>query len=264
MAFQAFIHSARRQHPEKTILFNAVGNWPIEALAETPLDFLYIEIWQPDVNYYHVAEIVMNAVRRSGGKPVVIALYLPADRPENILTANAVIAACGGSRIELGEETRLLADPYFPKHQAISDSLSAALRRANDFWVRYGAWTLPYTLSEADRQIWADGIFQPEGHDLPDGVWAVQRRHGADTTLALINLTGPGPDARWDVVHAAVEPLTQVPVGVQCAQPPSSVWWICPEQGSGAPQQLDFEFDNAQIRFVIPKLNRTGVILLHE
>src|SRR4026209_396893 len=57
-AFVDFIQAASDQHPNQTILFNAVGNWPIEALVESSVDFMYIEVWPPDVEYRHLAEIV--------------------------------------------------------------------------------------------------------------------------------------------------------------------------------------------------------------
>ena len=57
-AFVDFIQSASDQHPDKTILFNAVGNWPIDALAASAADFMYIEVWPPDLEYRHLAEIV--------------------------------------------------------------------------------------------------------------------------------------------------------------------------------------------------------------
>ncbi len=72
-----------------------------------------------------------------------MALYLPADRPTNIRLADALIFSCGGSRIELGEGERLLADPYFPKHQPLTPELRTTLRRYYDFAVRYGEWLGP-------------------------------------------------------------------------------------------------------------------------
>src|SRR5690606_14631845 len=50
---------------------------------------------------------------------------------------NAVIAANGGTRIEMGEGDGMLADPYFPKFQRVSPSLWRALVAHYDFIVRY-------------------------------------------------------------------------------------------------------------------------------
>lgn len=46
-AFGDFVRAAAVQHPGLPVLFNAVGNWPIETLAASPTTFNYIEIPRP-------------------------------------------------------------------------------------------------------------------------------------------------------------------------------------------------------------------------
>ncbi|MFQ5410538.1 MAG: glycoside hydrolase family 66 protein, partial [Anaerolineales bacterium] len=131
-AFTSFVSAAKKAYPHAAVVFNAVGNWPIESLAVAPQDFVYIEVWPPTPTYRDLQQTVAGARKLSGWKPVVIALYLPTDRLVNIRLADALIFTCGGTRIEIGERERLLADPYFPKHQPISPDLMAALRRYYD------------------------------------------------------------------------------------------------------------------------------------
>ena len=263
-AFAEFIEAARINHPEKTILFNAVGNWPIEALAASPLDFMYIEIWPPDVRYRDVARVVLDAVSLSRGKPVVIALYLPADRPNNVMLANTVIAACGGTRIELGEQARLLTDPYFPKHQEIPTELKTALRGHYDFLIRYGEWMQSYPLTTEERGAWAIGEFSPGFVQTDSRVWTVARRRGNDLVLNLVNWNGLDADLTWNTPHPAPAPCANLQMSVHLSRKPAKVFYACPEQSEDGPLELDFDFKNGEASFLLPTLYLSGVVFIHE
>ncbi|MBI2331650.1 MAG: hypothetical protein HYU84_05735 [Chloroflexi bacterium] len=262
-AFVDFIQSASDQHPDKTVLFNAVGNWPIEALATSTADFMYIEIWPPDLEYRRLAEIVLNAVRLSHGKAVVIAHYLPADRIANNLLVDAVILACGGTRIELGEEARLLSDPYFPKHEEISPDLYTELRHLADFTVRDGNWLRPYTLSAAEKEAWSEGELNPKHISIDESIMTLVRHHPKILVLQMVNFTDLGPHQQWDVVHAAPTPRQNILVKIQISKQPAQILWDCPEQLEG-PQAIDFEYSNGVLTFHIPQINYTGLVAIYE
>jgi dextranase len=262
-AFVNFIQTASNQHPDKTILFNSVGNWPIEALAESAVDFMYIEIWPPDVEYRHLAKIILNAVSRSRGKAVVIALYLPASRPANNLLADAVILACGGTRIELGEEARLLSDPYFPKHEEISPDLYSQLRDLSDFMVRNGEWLRPYTLTANEKELWAESEWNPKVISTDVSIMTVGRRHAKSLVVQLVNFSGLDPHQRWDETHAAPTPCQNVSVKIHMSQRPAQIFWGCPEQIDG-PQAVNFEHDDGILTFQIPQINFIGLVVIHD
>jgi len=262
-AFVDFIQSASNQHPDETILFNAVGNWPIEALADAAVDFLYIEVWPPDVEYRHLAEIVLNAVSLSHGKAVVIALYLPSDRPANNLLADAVILACGGTRIELGEEVRLLSDPYFPKYEEISPALYSELRQLSDFIVRNGEWLSPYTLSATEREIWSQGELNPRFIATDDAIWTVSRSYPKTMVVQLVNFINLASNQRWDEAHAVPTPCQNVFIKIQMPQRPVRIFWDCPEQTDG-PQVINFEHADGILKFQIPQINFIGLVAIHE
>jgi dextranase len=261
-AFVEFIHSAREQNPGKTILFNAVGNWPIEALARAPLDFLYIEVWPPQVEYQQLASIVLKAVELSQGKPVVIALYLPADHPANILVADAIILACGGTRIEVGEDAQLLVDPYFPKHQPIADELRVELYRFYNYAVRTGEWLGSYKLSGAERRTWSKAEFNPSSLTLEESVWSVMRQRPDGLCISLVNLNCV-ENPRWNIAHPIPVPNIELPVAVEYPRKPRQISWACPEQDRG-PQALGFEYEQGKLHFAIPYLRYTGVIYIHD
>ena len=262
-AFVDFIESASDQHPDRTVLFNAVGNWPIEALAKSAVDFLYIEVWPPEVEYRQLAEIVLNAVRLSQGKAVVIALYLAANRPANNLLADAVILACGGTRIELGEDARLLSDPYFPKHEEISPAFSSELRKLSDFAVRNGEWLRPYNLSEAERESWSQSELNPEFISTSVLLWTVARRHPQGMVIHLVNFTNLDANQRWDDAHHAPTPCEDITLRIQMPDPPAKVLWDRPEQIDG-PQVLEADYSDGTLVVRIPKIDITGLIAIHE
>src|SRR5258706_4383114 len=224
---------------------------------------MYIEVWPPNVEYRHLTEIVLNAVRRSRGKAVVIAHYLPASRPANNLLADAVIVACGGTRIELGEDARLLSDPYFPKHEEISPELYSALRQLSDFTVRNGEWLSSYTLSAVEKNNLAEGELDPEFISAGDSMMTVTRRHPKSLSVQLVNFNGLDPHQRWDEVHAAPIPCQKVSIIIWMDNRPSQIFWDCPEQAEG-PQTLDFEYTNGILTFQIPQINYIGLIAIHE
>jgi len=261
-AFADFIQSASNQHADKTILFNAVGNWPIETLAESAVDFMYIEIWPPDLEYRRLAEIVVNAVRLSHGKAVVIAHYLPAVRPANNLLADAVILACGGTRIELGEDARLLSDPYFPKHEELSEDLYANFRSLADFAVRNGEWLRPYTLSAAEKEAWSNGELNPKFISIDETILTLLRRPPNLLILHMVNLSNLDLHQQWDVVHPAPTLRQKVEVKIQIQHSPSKVLWDCPEQDG--PQNVSFEHSDGVLTFNIPQIHFTGLVVIHE
>ena len=248
-AFAAFIEKLKETHRQKAVVFNAVGNWPIETLAAAPQDFVYIEIWPPDVYFRDVQRIVANARSLSGGKPVVIALYLPANRPENIRLANALIFSLGGSRIELGEQAQLLADPYFPKYQTLAPDFKKMLRRYYDFVVRYGELLGPAAKVLKHCEVVS-----------PPGVWAVARSAPGWLVLSLVNMSGLD-DPRWDEELASPLVLTAVPIHINLSQAIRQSWWASPDyDDSMTLSPLPWVIDAKTVSIAIPQLDHWAMI----
>lgn len=250
-AFGDFIQAAADRYGELPILFNAVGNWPIETLAAAPVAFNYIEIWPPDIHYVDLARIVRNARKLSGEKPVVIALYMPVAREINHLLADAVILSTGGNRIEIGEDARLLTDPYFPKHEAISDALMSKLRSCADFTVRYGEWMGPLVPESAIPAF-----------TLPQSVEAYFRKTGSGSSLSLVNLKSADV-LNWNEEHDKPELLSAFTLEIPLEFVPQKVWLLEP-YSSTEPQLLAHTLNGDKVSVVVPNLEVWNVLLFER
>ncbi|NMC47653.1 MAG: hypothetical protein GYA52_12580 [Chloroflexi bacterium] len=247
-AFAAFINAAVQQNPDVPVVFNAVGNWPIETLAKTPVAFNYIEIWPPKTRYMDVAEIVRNARRLSGQKPVVIALYLHAINPINNLLADAMIFSAGGTRIELGENGRLLSDPYFPKHEAMDTSLSERLRRQLELIIRYEEWISPL-IEESD-------LAPVKG---PEGIEHFFRKTEKGYSLCQVNLGSLQP-LHWNEEHPSPEAKRNFTLEIQLEEPIEHIWLVSPDHASLSPVPVEFESISNKVIIKVPSLEIWNVL----
>lgn len=249
-SFGNFLQQAAVKFSAKPLVFNAVGNWPIEELATSPTVFNYIEIWPPDVRYIDVISIVRNARTLSSGKPTVIALYLHADDLSNILMADSAIIAAGGSRIEIGEDGYLLADPYFPKFEKPSEELRKKLRTLADFQVRYQEWLQP-------PEIGSDCIV----NELPNGVLPIIRKVKQGLALCLVNLADPVVQ-QWDLRHQDPVALNDLEVHVALPGSVGGIWSVTPDEDDLTSQPLAYATEGKVTRVNLPRLQRVSLIFL--
>lgn len=249
-AFADFITAAVAQYPGRPVLFNAVGNWPIETLAKAPTAFNYIEIWPPETKYTDLVKIVRNARSLSGLKPVVIALYIPAERILNLRLADAIIYSAGGTHIELGENGRLLSDPYFPRHEFVGEPLRKILRRQSDLSVRYEEWLSP--MVEEDPEIVTR---------VPENVQTFVRRMEQGYSLSLVNLSN-GQPLEWNNIHEAPKELLNFAVEIDIPVDVRRVGCVSPDNQTIDPEDLHFEQNGNTIRIFIPRLEVWDVLLI--
>jgi dextranase len=241
-AFRSFILTTKQRFSESSLTFNAVGNWPMDVLATAPLDFNYIEIW-PSTPYYHnLRQIIQDSRLKSGNKPVVIALYLSAERINNIRLVDAITFACGSCRIELGETDRLLTDPYFPKHQELPSNLAGILRRYYDFAVRYSTFIGPEASDLESMDL-----------SLPGDIWVIGRQTQGWLIFQLINMNGLG-DARWEEAHPAPQAMNNFYVEITSSEKIHAVWWATPDLDDLSLSPSEWHAEGNRIFIKIPCL----------
>ena len=263
-AFAGFIKMTKYYLHERgvpsTVVFNAVNNWPIDALASTPQDFMYIELWPPHTHFKDLWSLTVAAQRKSGGKPVVLAAYMSPSHSYNVRLMNAIIFASGGAHIELGEKGRMLADPYFPKHEPISSRLSTVLRRYYDFAVQYENVLRLDTEDITDEirgRVKLEGIgLTHEGEN--NRVWVIGRRGMGMDILQFINLAGLKTPQWTEPVFLPPPPLHNLQVRYYTQHTVRRVWLASPDTKIPAAREISFtRGTNSRgpfVEFVVPSL----------
>jgi dextranase len=256
-----------RRGDQGAVIFNAVGNWPVETVAPADQDAVYIEVWEPYRDFMDLRRLIAGAEALGGGKPVILAAYIPPDRLPNVRLADAIIFASGGTHLELGEPGAMLADPYFPKFGLMDAETQAILRRYYDFLVRYEEVLALDTSGAADRAQ-ALTIAGIETQKLRSkDIVAVIARQGLDfETFSLINLMGI-ESGRWDTaLSKGPDLLADLSVQIRADRPVARVWMASPDGDTldAQPLALTTGTDDAgsTIAFTVPRLEYWTMIVV--
>ncbi len=254
--------------PDATVVFNCVDDWPIETVAQTRQDFVYIEVWPPHTSYRDLHTLIVEAQALSDGKPVVLAAYIDPARMRNVRLANAVIFASGGYHIELGEPGGMLDDPYFPEYSQMSDELALVLRRYYDFVVRYenvlALDTHDATPTYAGKVI-VEGV-NTDAKQADDKIWPIVRENDGTIALSLINLLGlKSPE--WNGLLPADPPRQEnLALRFYTDRSPGRIWWATPDEDNLAARVLDFNTEKDErgtyVTFRVPWLTWWDLIVL--
>ena len=262
--------TATAVRPGATVVFNCVGNWPIERVTASRQDFAYIEVWPPYTLYRDLHALIVEAQDLSAGKPVVLAAYIDPARPRNARLADAVIFASGGYHIELGEPGGMLADPYFPNYGQMSDELATILRRYYDFAVRYENVLSQRTQDTTARRAAQVAI---EGMDTDGGcacgkVCVITREGEGYETISLINLLDVTDPAWNGLQEKDVAPVTDLRVRIYTGQPVRRIWWASPDGENPRARSLDFYLGSDRrgtfVTFTVPLLVCWDLIVLER
>jgi dextranase len=229
--------------PRGAVVFNAVTNWPIETVAPSDQDFVYIEVWSPYNWFDDLHKLITNAQDLSEGKPVVLAAYIDPSLEHNARLIDAVIFASGGGHIELGEGHGILADPYFPKFQIMTPSLAEAMRRYYDFAVRYQDVIGPRTQDSTQNylhRIEMEGV-STRPSMLTDKVWTIVREGDGFTAINFINLLSVEKPEWTSPVKDPPTPLEATTVKVfDVEREISCIWFASPDLDDPSPQMLEY------------------------
>ncbi len=266
-AFLAFIDAAvertKAARSNAAIVFNCVANWPIEAIAGSRADFMYIEAWKPRTLWRDLWWLIVKAQHLSN-RPVVLAAYVDPAREHNVCLADAIIFASGGYHIELGETGGMLADPYFPKYGQISDALMKVVRVYYDFAVRYAnilaLGTHDATLDWAGR-VTIDGV-STDLNQTRDIVWPIVREGDGFTCINLINLLGLASSEWTEALPTGPTPLGPIAVRVRPDRLVAKAWWASPDEGSLRARPASKEMRGDELMIDLPGLTSWTLIWL--
>lgn len=248
------------------VIFNAVTNWPIETVAPSKEDVVYIEVWPPYTFFYELGLLIVQAQQLGGGKPVVIAAYIDPKYKTNVLLNDAIIFANGGGHIELGERGDYLAEAYFPRHKTPDPMLSTTLQRYYEFAIRYQNVIGPQTRS--NNQAYAGKITLGSGIETNPAltrnmVMPVVRESKDYTAISLINLLGleSGEWAKGIVREPTLLGSTTVKISGASSKI-AQAWFSTPDDSDFALQPVKFTQTDDLVTITIPSLRFWDLILI--
>jgi len=248
------------------VVFNAVTNWPVESVAPSQQDLVYIEVWPPYIWFDDLHTLITQAQTLGAGKPVVLAAYIDPALEHNVRLMDAIIFASGGGHIELGESNAMLADAYFPKYKVMSPELVEVIQRYYDFVVRYQDVIGPRTSDstpEYARNISIDGI-STSPSQRKNKVWPIVRQSKEFLAINLINLRGI-ESVEW-AKELENAPLASGITEVRLSgfeRKIEGVWFASPDEQNISLIPLDFTQDDENtIIFEIPSLKYWDLILV--
>ncbi len=281
--FPPFINDARtvirQARPGSRVIFNAVKNWPIEAVAPTSQDATYIEVWPPYESYYDLQKLILGAHRLAPQKQVILAAYLeplkgaqgndlPSAEAATRL-ASAAIWANGSFHLLMGERNGLLCDPYYPAYATMRPGFARVMRRYYDFVVRYENALSDLrlvTMTKAQAQSMVR-IFRVSSSFTAEAgqVWAIVRRMPGLCTISLINLSA-AIDTNWNTPKPFPPPLHNLKVEIRVEGGIRSVFAASPDRDMGRPHPLAHHLiqkDGATwVHMSLPRLDYWSMIVV--
>jgi len=250
---------------EDAVVFNAVDNWPIESVAPSKEDFVYIEVWPPYIWFSDLHQVIVNAQKLGNGKPVVLAAYIDPTFENNAILNDAIILGSGAGHIEIGEKNGMLAEAYFPNYKVISDALSKTLQRYYDFSVRYEDVTGPQTKDAT--MIYQKSISIPGSSTSPsqltDKVWPIVRESGHYTTINLINFLGINETEWTKQIPAAPSPLSNFELTISSVTKIAGhVWFASPDHSEINLHPIKFSQNADLLTISVPDLTFWSMIVI--
>lgn len=238
------------------LIFNNVGNWPVDTVATAAQDAIYVEVWKPYERYSHLRDIIGWAKHQSGGgKNVILAAYLKpfrvpgthgADGAMNAYRLlNAVVSAHGAYHLLHGENGGVLTQGYYVDYSRLRPVDLRTVRDYCDFGVRYGHIThdaalrdVSMTHVDGDNLEYEFAGFEYSTYGEAGKVWTVIREGGGRKLVHFINFTGLTDDY-WNEDKAVPDSVAGRTVYVAIDAEARSVLLASPDRDGGRPMKLD-------------------------
>jgi len=231
---------------ENGVIFNAVNNWPIENVAESRQDAVYIEVWSPNDQYADLYRLIRNA-RQLSGKNVVLAAYMKPfqeaageeayEKAEiSYLLTNAVICASGGTQLALGGNSAILCDSYYVKHAKLREEFLPTVKKYCDYLVAYSDFMyndngkdVSMTASGGVNEdiIFVSGKTEFSATAQAGKVWTIIREQENRLTIHLINLTNN--NGCWNEAKEKPEKITDICMKFRYDRKLASIYTASPD-----------------------------------
>lgn len=237
------------------LILNNVGNWPVDTVARSSQDAIYVEVWKPYERYHHLAEIIRTAKLLSGGKPVILAAYLKPFRELGPLgeegaehafrLMNAVVTANRAYHLLHGEAAGVLTQGYYVDHSRLRPGFMSVVRDYADFGVRYGhviydqkLRDVSMTHADGDNLEYQFTGFPYSTYGESGKVWTIMMESERRKVIHFVNLSSAGDDY-WNEAKAAPQPVGGRCVTVAFDGELESILLASPDTEHGRPTELE-------------------------
>lgn len=265
--------AVRAADPGARVVFHALNNWPMRKVAAARQVVTYIQVYSPHRTYRDLRDLIVGALSLSLEKPVVLgALLDPATGSGALLLLFAVIHACGGYQLLLGEGDGILASGYFPDYARLGSDVLPSVTAYHDFIVRYGPW-MHRAPAEDVSETHAGGVTEDYSFEgvptnssgLPGHVWTIVREHEGLVSIQLVNLLAS--DGLWSQPQPQPPVVTNLQVTCRVLEPVSAIYVASPDWTGGSLIPVTFETDvdpqmGGVVRFAVPRLEVWNMLLL--
>jgi dextranase len=241
------------------LILNNVGNWPVNTVAKSSQDAIYVEVWKPYERYHHLVEIIRSAKLLSGEKPVILAAYLKPFREPGPLgeegaehafrLMNAVITANRAYHLLHGEAVGVLTQGYYVDHSRLRPSFLHIVRDYADFGVRYGhviydprLRDVSMTHADGDNLEYQFIGFPYSTYGEVGKVWTMIGESETRKLIHFVNLTSAEEDY-WNESKAAPSRVTDRVVTVAFDGHIESILHASPDREQGQPRPLEYDVE---------------------
>lgn len=261
---------AAKEDEKAGVIFNAVNNWPTEAVIKTSEDAAYVEVWPPNDTYHDLYTIIRN-IKAATDKSVVLAAYMkpfasgnPEEAEYALRLTWAVISASGGTQLVFGEDGAVLCDSYYAKYAQLRSEFLPVAQKYCDYLVRYSSLlyddkgidisrTAAGGINEDIRFAAENTAFSVDGRG--NSVWTIIRESSNRINIQLINLCGN--DDLWDTAKNRPRPIEDIRITLRLDRELDGVWFASPDGETLAAQPLAAESaESAQGRMYTVRVPR--------
>ena len=273
-SYKPFIEAMKAASPLKKLVMNAVNQYGQQTgIAESPVDFLYTEVWSGNEGYKDLAKIILDNNNYSNNSlNTVLAAYMNynlANSPgyfntPGVLLTDAVIFAFGGSHLELGEH--MLGKEYFPNNNLqMKDDLKSSLINYYDFLVAYqnllrdgGNFNLP--AMSCTNNVMSVNNWPPE----MGKVAVVGKVFNDKQVLHLINFSHANSLDWRDTNGTQNIPQTKSDAMLEfiTSKKVTKVWMASPDIQHGTAISLPFNQDGDKVTWKLPVLKYWDIIVI--
>lgn len=235
------------------IIFNNVGNWPVDTVAKCKQEAIYIEVWKPYERYHHLKELITWAKYLSNKKPVILAAYLSPFKEEteraevSALIITAVIFSNGAYHLIHGEKNGVLTQGYYVDYSTISNNFYNKMRKYYDFQIRY--MNLLYddklrdvsmTHSQGDNTEYVFENIEYSTYGEPNKVWVMIKENPKLKMINLVNLQGNEEDY-WNKGKNMPIAIKDIYINMAIEYDVKEVIVASPDRESGRPLSVEYE-----------------------